>query len=319
MAERQVLGDAVRVRRINLFALAKFAAATRRFALQKMAATGAGARNFTVGAYLKALCHRFPGFNAFRATHNQFTFRYKRARTIPFRLGERKGFFRRFFRFFRFAGTFGPGEDLRRRRNPHSPNVSPPNASDASFAANTEETGVPINFPVHPKADCPGAARNRRRPSGGNCATTTRETRRAVCKRPPHPAKLFGHSSLRNSPFIPTASSTGLLDGRGARLNFRIPARPAVNTVEMLPRPLLELVQFVNLFWFLHSYQLSSCSNDAPPRQLLHRHGSLYPALSPRLREREVLALHLVRHFHFEGLTIPNFAVRTESFLWVKS
>jgi len=69
VAERQILFDAIGVGWIDERHLAQRAASAGLFGLEQMPAAGAPTKNFPRGGYLETFRHRFPGFNAFRASH----------------------------------------------------------------------------------------------------------------------------------------------------------------------------------------------------------------------------------------------------------
>jgi hypothetical protein len=68
-AERQVLGDAVYIRRINRGGLAKTPETLGVFGLSQVAAASAGAHDLAGGGDFKPLGHRFLRFDAFGTSH----------------------------------------------------------------------------------------------------------------------------------------------------------------------------------------------------------------------------------------------------------
>jgi hypothetical protein len=69
VAERQVLGDAVKVGRVNHLGFAEPAAALGVFGLGQMAATGRKADGFAGGGDFKPLGHGLFRFDAFGTSH----------------------------------------------------------------------------------------------------------------------------------------------------------------------------------------------------------------------------------------------------------
>ena len=70
MTERQILRDAVRVRRIDEFGGAEAAAALGTFRLQQVAFAGAHAHDFAGAGDLETLGHGLLRFDTFGTSHN---------------------------------------------------------------------------------------------------------------------------------------------------------------------------------------------------------------------------------------------------------
>src|SRR6266849_276148 len=81
MAERQILFDAISIRRVHQQGGAEAAAAFGFFGLQQVPFTGAHAQYFAGGGDLETLGHRFPGLDAFLSSHKNPS-ALKRTRTI---------------------------------------------------------------------------------------------------------------------------------------------------------------------------------------------------------------------------------------------
>ena len=90
MAERQVLRDAIGIRRINDRALSEPAAALGVFALQQMALASMAAQDLASASDLEPLGHGFLRFDAFGTSHKFINSNYKRVRTICRRTPQRK-------------------------------------------------------------------------------------------------------------------------------------------------------------------------------------------------------------------------------------
>jgi len=96
MAERQILGDPIRIGVIHLFTGAQAAAALGVFRGQQMSFAGARAHHFAGAGYLEPLGHRFPSLDTFGASH-KILFLYKRAGTIDGPQIAIKGYFELFW------------------------------------------------------------------------------------------------------------------------------------------------------------------------------------------------------------------------------
>jgi hypothetical protein len=69
VAERQALRDAINVGGIHRGGAAQGTAAFRSFGLRQVAATGAGAQDFSASRNLKTLGHGLSGLDAFGTSH----------------------------------------------------------------------------------------------------------------------------------------------------------------------------------------------------------------------------------------------------------
>jgi hypothetical protein len=78
MAERQILFDAIFVRRMHRSQTAKSTAAFGHFRLRQVAPAGARAQHFSTGRNLEPFDHGLPGFDAFGTSHKS-TFSKKSA------------------------------------------------------------------------------------------------------------------------------------------------------------------------------------------------------------------------------------------------
>jgi hypothetical protein len=72
MAERQILKNAIGIRRVYNGALAEAAAVLGLFALQQVALAGVAAQDFARAGDLEPLGHGLSGFNAFGSSHKFF-------------------------------------------------------------------------------------------------------------------------------------------------------------------------------------------------------------------------------------------------------
>jgi hypothetical protein len=98
MAEREALGDAVEVRRMNDLGLGEAASALGVFGLGQVAAAGGKADGFAGGGDFEPLGHGFFRFDAFGTSH-KFQFNCKRAQNLrDYRLRGKRDF-ARFCRF----------------------------------------------------------------------------------------------------------------------------------------------------------------------------------------------------------------------------